>query len=147
MSVVTSVNASWHVKLTCQLLKLLCDNSNCKGIITIKVNIYILWTWLLHFHALELQLYTSVLDSGVVSNLLEIVNHNRHQSQRGRWQLIIYLIIPENCMRLKGNWTERGSMVNYPAWMSSPIVVMPTTGRERLIRTRLIRSNTNSKSI
>ena len=37
--VVTNVNASWHVCLTCQLLKLLCDNSNCKGVIMIKVNI------------------------------------------------------------------------------------------------------------
>ena len=40
ISVATSVNASWHVCLTCQLLELLCDNSNCKGIIIIKANIY-----------------------------------------------------------------------------------------------------------
>ena len=65
-----------HVYLTCQLLELLCDNSNCKGIIMIKVNIYSVWTWLLHMHELEPQLCTNVLSLGFVRNLLEISNHN-----------------------------------------------------------------------
>ena len=64
ISVITSVNASSHVCLTCPLLELLCDNSNCKGVITIKVNIYSLWTWLLHLHALRLWL--SLADLGGV---------------------------------------------------------------------------------
>ena len=42
----------------------------------IKVNIYSLWPWLLHLHALELQLCTNVLDLGFVTNLLKIINHN-----------------------------------------------------------------------
>ena len=32
--------------------------------------------WLLHLYVLELQLYTNVLRSGFISNLLEMSNHN-----------------------------------------------------------------------
>ena len=42
----------------------------------IKVNIYSLWMWLLHLHALGLQLCVNVLSSEFISNLLEMSNHN-----------------------------------------------------------------------
>ena len=71
------VNASWHICLTCQLLEPLCNNSNCKGIITIKVNICSIWMWLLHLHALDLRLHGNVLRLGFVSNLLDMSNHNK----------------------------------------------------------------------
>ena len=51
--VVTGVNASWHVCLSCQLLELLFDNSNCECIITFKVDIYSLRVLLLHLHVLQ----------------------------------------------------------------------------------------------
>ena len=43
---ITRVNASWHVYLMCQLLELLCNDLNCKGII----KIFELW------YALEFEL-------------------------------------------------------------------------------------------
>ena len=52
----------------CQLLELLFDNLTCKGIIVFKVNIYSLRMLLLHLHALQLRLCTSILDSELVLN-------------------------------------------------------------------------------
>ena len=81
--VVTGVNASWHVCLSCQLLELLFDNSNCEGIIMFKVHIYSLRILLLHLHAFQLRLCTSILDSKLVLNLHEMSNHNK---RNGKWQ-------------------------------------------------------------
>ena len=42
----------------------------------IKVNIWSLWTWLLHMHALELRLCTNVLSSCFVHEMHKMSNHN-----------------------------------------------------------------------
>ena len=49
-----------------------------KGVIMIKVDIYSLWTQLLHLHALELWLCTNDLSSELVHEMHEMSNHNKY---------------------------------------------------------------------
>ena len=53
-----------------------CDDSNCKGIITIKVNICSLLNKLVAFAYIGLQLCTNVLSLELVHEMHEMSNHN-----------------------------------------------------------------------
>ena len=57
----------------------------------IKVNIWSLWTWLLHMHALELWLCTNVLSSCFVHEMHEMSNHNTRENSK-----VYFSVIPGN---------------------------------------------------
>ena len=97
---------AWHfyyiIILSCQLLELLFDNSNCEGVIMFKVHIYSLRMLLLHLQALQLRLCTSILDSGLVPNLhlptfpvlRPTTNLALTSDQIGRWWRTIFWPAP-----------------------------------------------------
>ena len=94
-----------------------------KGIITIKVNIWSLWTWLLHIHALEIQLCTNVLSSELVHEIHQMSNHNNiYVKRQDKWNINLtsnnhnLLIII-----LVDTWTVPKDTVPTNVYTSSPL--------------------------